>query len=420
MARKRRYEQEAALNAMADRLENAAAAQGIRLAVRQVVVGTRWITFRCHKAISQQFKRLAAAADDLALALGVGVVNVKRGAGWVDVMLPREEPETVLWDASEIRRDLNGVGVAYLGVDHDGNPLGVDITADTVTHILVAGTTGSGKTVLMRGMIMSMALLSRPCDLGLLLIDPAQAGYRPFRGLPHLVRPVIADVPQALAALSWLVGLMEQRRQAKPRLVLFVDELADLCMVTRDAVTLLTRLLQRGRQAGIHVVAATQRPTAQVIGGLVKGNFPVRIVGNVASPEDAKIAAGVKGTGAERLLGRGDFLLIERSGNIVPFQSALITERQIIEQVRILRGGVPMRDDEGWPTSQQPEPELDLESGRGRGRPARPPTAEEIQVLRAYYAEHGEWPTSYWVRQRLGVSGRRAQRLLEAVREDGR
>ena len=170
-----------------------------------------------------------------------------------------------------------------------------------------------------------MALNNSQRSLQLVLIDPKGRGFLPFEGLPHLLVPVVTRVDEALGLLQRLVAEMERRDaegRSEPRLVVALDELADLVQVGgREMEGALTRLTQRGREAGIHLVACTQKPTATVIGGLVKSNFPVRIVGSVASPEDAKVATGIGGTGAERLLGQGDFLVVAK-GQVTRMQAA--------------------------------------------------------------------------------------------------
>jgi len=183
-------------------------------------------------------------------------------------------------------------------------------------------------------MIASLLWLNRPAQLQLLLIDPKGRGFVPFAGARHLLRPIVVEPAEAVAALGDLVAEMVRRDvegRSTPHVVVFIDELADLVLSSpKEVQTLLTRLTQRGRQAGIHVVACTQKPTAEVVGSLVKANFPVRLVGSVSSPEDAKVATGLAGSGAEKLLGRGDFLAVVR-GEILRFQAAFIAEQEIAE-----------------------------------------------------------------------------------------
>jgi len=176
----------------------------------------------------------------------------------------------------------------------------------------------------------------------LVLIDPKGRGFAAFGGLPHLLYPLVDDVEGASEVLERLVVEMERRdreRVTQPQVVVFIDELADLMMVGgKEMERLLTRLLQRGRGAGIHIVACVQKPTVAIIGSLVKSNFPVRIVGSVGSPEDAKVASGLAGTGAERLLGRGDFLVIAQ-GQVMRLQAAYVSSQEIHEMAARLREG---------------------------------------------------------------------------------
>jgi S-DNA-T family DNA segregation ATPase FtsK/SpoIIIE len=221
-------------------------------------------------------------------------------------------------------------------------PVLLQLPSPNVAHVLIAGTTGSGKTALARSIVASLALLNSQRSLQLVLIDPKGRGFLPFEGLPHLLVPVVTRVDEALPLLQRLVEEMERRdaeRRSEPRLVVVLDELADLMQVGgREMEAVLTRLTQRGREAGLHLVACTQKPAATVIGGLVKSNFPVRLVGSVASPEDAKVATGLAGTGAERLLGQGDFLVVAK-GQVTRLQAAYLDVSQLCGLVRCLQVG---------------------------------------------------------------------------------
>jgi S-DNA-T family DNA segregation ATPase FtsK/SpoIIIE len=196
-------------------------------------------------------------------------------------------------------------------------------------------------------MILSLAWAHpSPRDLSLVLIDPKGRAFADLEGLPQLARPVVVNGDEAAEALSSLVRLMERRdamRESEPPVVVVIDEMVDLMMTDstrgkdRPSIeTLVTRLVQRGREAGIHIVAATQKPTAAVIGSLVKANFPVRMVGKVSSANDARVAAGWSGTGAERLLGKGDFVAVAE-GKVHRFQAAFITPDEVASLVRSLR-----------------------------------------------------------------------------------
>jgi S-DNA-T family DNA segregation ATPase FtsK/SpoIIIE len=163
----------------------------------------------------------------------------------------------------------------------------------------------------------------------LLLIDPKGRSFSCLSALPHLLCPPLSSVADSVDQLNWLVQEMERRDRRgvnAPRIVVFLDELADLLMLGgKELEFALTRLSQRGREAGVHLVACTQKPTAAVIGSLTKANFPVRLVGSVTSPEEAKVAAGISGSGAERLQGRGDFLLVLK-GHSTRFCAAYVSK----------------------------------------------------------------------------------------------
>jgi len=219
-----------------------------------------------------------------------------------------------------------------LGKDISGHPVVEDLSE--MPHLLIAGTTGSGKTALARTMALSLAMHNRLGEIQLILIDPKGTGFGPLASLPHLLRPLQRDTHHALFLLGELVEEMVRRdrdRITEPRVVVFIDEVADLLEQGGNAMhRLLTRLTQRGRSAGIHLVACTQKPLAASIGSLTKSNFPVRLVGSVPSPDDAKVAAGIAGTGAEKLLGRGDFLLVAR-GRVTRFQAAFVSPAEITQ-----------------------------------------------------------------------------------------
>jgi S-DNA-T family DNA segregation ATPase FtsK/SpoIIIE len=231
--------------------------------------------------------------------------------------------------------DVDGIPpvTAVLGLGDDGAPLLIRLPSPDVAHVLVAGTTGSGKTILLRAMVLSLSLLHpQPHELALVLIDPRGGqAFECLSTLPHLPRSAVRKAEHARETLGSLVRLMDRRDQGAetgPPVVVVIDELADLLMTTNGTAEYLTRLVQRGRGAGIHVVAATQKPTAEVLGPLVKANFPARLVGKVTSATDARVATGWSGTGAERLQGRGDFIAVAE-GRVMRFQGAYISPERI-------------------------------------------------------------------------------------------
>ncbi len=330
------------LDAKADAIEALLQSHRIEATVTGGTVTPRFVRFDVHVGVGTRVRKVLGLQEELALVLGVSDVRVYRQRKSLRVEVPRSRPGVVKLPA--LCKSLPRIPPAsmVLGVDDEGVPLLLHLPSPDVAHVLVAGATGSGKTALLRSMILSLAIYQSPRALQFALIDPKGRGLAPFARLPHLLQPVVSDAEASIVLLERLVREMERRdrqRRHRPRLVIVIDELADLRMVGGAAVErLLTRLTQRGREAGLHVIVATQRPAASVMGGLVKANLPVRLVGAVSSPEDAKVATGIAGSGAHKLLGRGDFLLVSR-GKIIRFQAAYIPERQAQRMVQGLAGG---------------------------------------------------------------------------------
>jgi S-DNA-T family DNA segregation ATPase FtsK/SpoIIIE len=285
-------------------------------------------------------ERIDRLAETLAQAADVPTVTVGR-RGWqitLTLPLPRDFCRTVRFP--EVM-PINRTATALLGRAEDGAWRAVDLANPDTPHVLIAGATGSGKTALARTMAASLALANGLGELALMLIDPAGHNYAALAALPHVVVAAL-DPAQGVATLRRLEATLDRRRTGRdllhPRLVALIDELADLALTGgKDVERSLTRVIQVGRQFNVHVVACTQKPTAAVIGSLVKANFPVRLVGSVASPEDAKVAAGLAGTGAERLTGRGDMVMVAR-GKVTRLQAAYLDDDRLEAVIRRVGG----------------------------------------------------------------------------------
>jgi S-DNA-T family DNA segregation ATPase FtsK/SpoIIIE len=342
---------EGKLNLQAKVIENTLAAYGVLARVKRIVVAPRFVKFQLAPSLGQKVRDIAKMTDELALALGATSVRVVIDSPFVSVEVPRAfSPVTLAGLCAKLNK--NGqvpLCTPVLGLDEEGAPLLISLPSPEVSHILVAGTTGSGKTELLRTMVTSLAIYNRPKDLLLGLVDLKGRGFRDFAGLPHLVRPPATSIEEAISLLSWAVEEMERRDKLSlrpvggkligdgffvPRVVIFIDELAELAILGgKEVEVLVTRLAQRGREAGIHLVVATQKPALEVIGSLARANFPVRIVGKVTTPEEAKVASGIARSGAERLLGRGDFLVVF-SGQAIRFQAAYVRPEEIAALVK--------------------------------------------------------------------------------------
>jgi S-DNA-T family DNA segregation ATPase FtsK/SpoIIIE len=316
------------LEFQSNRIEAVLASHRVQARVQGGSVTPRWIRFNLTPALGTRVASVRQLDEELAVALGAADVHITRDGESLAVEMPRPDAGPVrllpLLDSLPPMPPLT----ACLGLSQDGRPLLIRLPSPDVAHILVAGATGSGKTELMRTMALSLALTNRQAALQIALIDPKGRGLGPLSGLPHLVGPVATDLNSALARLGRLVEAME-RRDAEgtsyPRIAIFVDEALDLLSLGgKEAQDGLTRLAQRGREAGLHLILGAQNPSASALGSLLKANFPVRLVGKVGSADDARVAAGVAGSGAEKLFGRGDFVAVA-AGQVTRFQAAFVS-----------------------------------------------------------------------------------------------
>jgi S-DNA-T family DNA segregation ATPase FtsK/SpoIIIE len=375
------------LHFQADRIEEVLASHKVTSRVTGGTVTPRLVRFQVSTPLGVRIRQVAGLSEEIALSLGASACRVYREEGQLQVEVPRADAQTVRLVDLCRRLAAEGPGprgsvppvTAVLGLDQEGAPLLLRLPSPNVAHVLIAGTTGSGKTALARAIITSLALFNNQRTLQVVLVDPKGRGFLPFARLPHLLVPVVTRIDQALAVLQRLVEEMERRDEegrSEPRLVLALDELADLVQAGgREMEEALTRLTQRGREAGIHLVACTQKPTAAAIGGLVKSNFPVRLVGSVASPEDAKVATGLAGTGAERLLGQGDFLVVVK-GQVTRMQAAYVTAREAQELVEGLGAGCK------W-VAGRPGRSLPAGTGTDSQGEGRPRLAQTLVALRS-------------------------------------
>ncbi|MCS7087332.1 MAG: DNA translocase FtsK [Thermoflexales bacterium] len=296
-----------------------------------VVVGGRvlpgFVEMLLRPAPGTRVSQLKALQADLALALGNANVRLVQSGEHLAVHIPRTQRSVVRLSQLLQRARQAPMHTAMLGLAEDGSVLMANLAAPEVAHILIAGATGSGKTVLARSIVLSLCARHRPSQFGLVVIDPKQHEEDAFAQAVrrHLLLPVARAPEEAQSVIARVVQVMEQRTPhdaANPRVLVYVDELADVCQTGGSGVVeQLTRIAQRGREVGVHLLACTQKPTARAIGSLLKANLPLRLVGRVASPEDARVAAGRGGTNAERLLGSGDFIAVS-GATCIRFQAA--------------------------------------------------------------------------------------------------
>jgi S-DNA-T family DNA segregation ATPase FtsK/SpoIIIE len=305
--------------------------------VTQFGIEPLFLTTRSGKKTKVKVSKISSLADDLALALSAKSIRIEApipGKGLVGIEVPNMEPSVVaLRDVMESQAfaDLKGTLRMGLGQDVSGQAVAADLRA--MPHLLIAGTTGAGKSVCVNAIITALLLQNSPETLRLLMVDPKRVELTQYNGIPHLLAPVIVDVERVVPALRWVMREMDSRyrRFAKigarniehynqkvhesqeeepiPYIVVLVDELADLMMQSpEETERVICRLAQMARATGIHLVIATQRPSVDVVTGLIKANFPARVAFAVASSVDSRVILDMPG--AERLLGRGDMLFM--------------------------------------------------------------------------------------------------------------
>lgn len=318
------------LNAYADRIEQLAGQHNITLRCTGGRMTQKSVSFNLALAASARLARLEGITKELSLALGVDQVSLERIDGRLALVVPLKR--VAITNLSEIERVLAGKpllktpGVAALGVDfHDNQPVILRLGTPETAHVLVVGTTGSGKTELVKTILSGITRHQNPSQIQFLIADPKKRKFE-FVDKRFLLKPIAFQIEDILGLIDTAVGEMVRRDQSgfsRPMLVFVIDELNDVLVQGSDeAQSRLSRILSRGREAGICVVACTQHPSSKVIASVSKANFPVRIVGRVSSASDSMVATGRGGIGAEELNGRGDFILVY-SGDTVRFQAAL-------------------------------------------------------------------------------------------------
>lgn len=302
--------------------------------------------------------KITNLSDDIKLSLAARDIRIEApipGKHTIGIEVPNQTSRPVRISEiiqSGVFQTSDSPLTAVLGLDIEGNPIVTDIKK--MPHGLIAGATGSGKSVCINSILVSLLYKASPEDLRLLLIDPKVVELAPYNRIPHLVSPVITDVKAATAALKWAVDEMERRYQLfahtgvrdinrfnelaikdkrysdkLPFIVIIIDELADLMMMSpADVEEAICRIAQKARACGIHLLVATQRPSVDVITGLIKANIPTRIAFSVSSQVDSRTIIDI--SGAEKLLGRGDMLFLENgSSKPVRLQGTFVTDEEI-------------------------------------------------------------------------------------------
>ncbi|MDP2637492.1 MAG: DNA translocase FtsK, partial [Candidatus Levybacteria bacterium] len=335
--------------------------------VVEVNLGPAVTQYALEIALGTKVSKITSLSNDLALATEAptGQIRIEApipGRNLVGIEIPNRSLEVVTLKTmleSNIMNKSKSKLTVSLGLDVSGNPVVANIAK--MPHVLIAGTTGSGKSVLVNSFITSLLFRASPAEVKLILIDPKRVELTGYNGIPHLMTPVIVEVEKILASLKWAMDEMDRRYktfaergvrnidsfnelagfQSLPYIVIFIDELADLMafapVEVEDAIA---RLAQMARATGIHLVIATQRPSVDVITGLIKANVPCRIAFNVSSMIDSRVILDTPG--AEKLLGRGDMLYIPPDqAKPSRIQGAFVSDKEVRKLVDFLKAKNP-------------------------------------------------------------------------------
>lgn len=341
----------------------------VRAQVVHVTQGPSVTRFEVHPEPGVKVNKITNLADDIKLSLSAKDIRIEApipGKNTIGIEVPNRVSKVV-----DLRQMIRSAAfrtnpsplTAALGVDISGNPVVIDLKK--MPHGLIAGATGSGKSVCINTILVSLLYKADPSDVKMLLIDPKMVELAPYNQIPHLVSPVITDAKAATAALKWVVEEMERRYELfahsgvrdigrfneltadhktgekLPYLVVVIDELADLMMVApNDVEESIARIAQKARACGIHLLVATQRPSVDVITGMIKANIPTRIAFSVSSQVDSRTIIDM--AGAEKLLGKGDMLYWENgTGKPVRLQGNFVSDREIDRVVSHVRKQLP-------------------------------------------------------------------------------
>ncbi len=335
------------------------------------ISGPTVTTFKVQPGEGERVSRISNLEDDIALSLATDSVRIFApipGTSLVGIEIPNRTRQTVAF--GDILPYVKGGPLEFaLGRDAEGQPMVADLAK--MPHLLIAGTTGSGKSVVISSILMSLLMRTFPEDVRLIMIDPKRVEFAPYDGLPHLYVPVVTEPKQAASALQWAVSEMERRlkvferigvrkistfneKQAAgdfekydnppakmPYLVIVIDELSDLMMVAgKDVEASIVRIAQLGRAAGIHMIVATQRPSSNVVTGLIKANITNRIGLTVATGIDSRVI--LDQTGAEKLIGQGDMLFSRVDwGKPKRIQGCYVSDEEIFSVVEFVKEQSP-------------------------------------------------------------------------------
>ncbi|WP_430145596.1 DNA translocase FtsK [Peribacillus frigoritolerans] len=406
----------------------------VRAKVVNVTQGPAVTRFEVHPEPGVKVNKVTNLMDDIKLSLAAQDMRMEApipGKHTIGIEIPNRKSKPVflreVLESTEFQEHESPLAVA-LGLDISGQPIITDLRK--MPHGLIAGQTGSGKSVCINTMLVSLLYKATPQELKLLLIDPKMVELAPYNRIPHLVSPVITDVKAATAALKWAVEEMERRyelfvhagvrditrfnEQAEkagqyssklPYILVIIDELADLMMMSpADVEEAICRIAQKARACGIHLIVATQRPSVDVITGLIKANIPTRIAFSVSSQVDSRTI--IDSGGAEKLLGRGDMLFAENgSSKTVRLQGTFVSDEEIDQVVNHVK------------LEQQPKYLFEQEDLLNRAQVTE--EADELFFEACEFVVSQQAASASSVQRRFRVGYNRASRLIEMMEQQG-
>jgi S-DNA-T family DNA segregation ATPase FtsK/SpoIIIE len=430
--------------------------------ITQYGVEPQYVEQRNGRRIKVKVGQISSLADDLALALAARSIRIEApvpGRGYVGVEVPNAEVSLVsLRDVMEADPFASIKSQLRLGLGQDVSGQAIAVDLAQMPHLLIAGATGSGKSVCVNSLVTCMLLQNTPAQLRLLMVDPKRVELTNYNGIPHLMMPVIVDLEKVVGALQWVTREMDGRyrrfaeigarniadhnrradaagREKLPYIVVVIDELADLMMMAPDETErTVCRLAQMARATGIHLLIATQRPSVDVVTGLIKANFPARIAFAVASSTDSRVILDT--TGAERLLGRGDMLLMSPdAAQPLRMQGCFVSDHELRrlvdfwrrQRLAAVQAGKTART-RAPAKGEEEEEVLDAEPAP----PLQQPLWEEVIRLEKEASEQDELlgeaiaivrelgkASVSLLQRRLRIGYTRAARLIDAMEEQG-
>ncbi|MDD5006162.1 MAG: DNA translocase FtsK [Candidatus Omnitrophica bacterium] len=402
---------------------------GISVRVANVERGPVITRYELEPAPGVKIQKIVTLSDDISLALkatSVRIVAPIPGKSAVGVEVPNSHSSIVylkeVLTSPDFQKNKSKLTLA-LGKDIAGKPVISDL--GEMPHLLIAGTTGSGKTVCVNSIIISMLFNATPSEVKFLMVDPKMVELAPFNGLPHLLCPVVTDAKKVSSALNWVVGEMEsryqllakegvrnidnynQKKQRLPYIVIIIDELADLMVVAQNQIEeAITRLAQLSRAVGIHLILATQRPSVDVITGVIKANFPARISFKVASKVDSRTVLDMNG--ADKLLGRGDMLFLKPGEEkLIRAQGSYLQDSEIERVIEFI--------------CKQAEPIYDEEILKGQEKSAIVGNFEKDELFdtAVKLILESQHASVSILQRRLRLGYTRAARLIDMMEEEG-